>query len=218
MNNIMEVMADIQARLVAPKDQFNKFGKYRYRSAESILEALKPLLKEHGAFVTMDDGVQDIQDRVYVVSTAAIHWGGETLTAMAYAREEPTKKGMDAAQITGSASSYARKFALSGLFAIDDGGDPDQIDGAKPEAKRGMTKEEKDAVHFQRKVRQTFDLDTIEDLQAQYKEFLDEAKELGLLDWMKAEYKKVETAINAAAQMDGEAGNIARDVIESLED
>src|SRR5690606_38949082 len=109
--------------LVAPKGQMNSFGGYRYRSCEDILAAVKPLLGD-ATIVVVDDMVA-ILDRVYVKATATLSDGKESVSATAYAREEITKKGMDAAQITGSASSYARKYALNGLLAIDDTKDPD---------------------------------------------------------------------------------------------
>lgn len=116
----------IQTSLKAPKSQFNHYGNYSYRSAEDILEALKPLLKETGCTVTLEDEVEMIGSRYYVVATATLkNAKGECETTTAWAREEETKKGMDGCQITGSASSYARKYALNGLFAIDDNKDSD---------------------------------------------------------------------------------------------
>jgi hypothetical protein len=122
----MKEIIQIQSRLVAKKDKFNKFGGYSYRSAEGILESLKPLLKEQNCYLTISDRVEERGSRYYVVATATLYNAdGASVSATAEAREEETKKGMDAAQITGSASSYARKYALCGLFAIDDGVDPD---------------------------------------------------------------------------------------------
>lgn len=123
----LDRLADIQARLKAPKGQFNSFGGYKYRSAEDILEAVKPLLKEVGAVLTLSDEIVAVGDRIYVAATARFLStnGSPEISVKAYAREEATKKGMDGAQITGSASSYARKSALNGLFAIDDTKDPD---------------------------------------------------------------------------------------------
>lgn len=123
----LDRLADIQARLKAPKGQFNSFGGYKYRSAEDILEAVKPLLKEAGAVLTLSDEIVAVGDRIYVAATARFLStnGSPEISVKAYAREEATKKGMDGAQITGSASSYARKYALNGLFAIDDTKDVD---------------------------------------------------------------------------------------------
>ena len=123
--SITETLSAIQTELSAPKGQFNKFGGYAYRSCEDILEALKPLLKKHNACVTISDEIVMMGDRYYVRATAILTAGGDSITATAYAREAEDKKGMDAAQVTGSTSSYARKYALNGLFAIDDNKDPD---------------------------------------------------------------------------------------------
>lgn len=111
----------IQSGLKAPKGQYNKFGGYSYRSAEDILEAVKPLLSLHKCTLTISDEMVMIGLRIYVKATATIkNDKGESECTTAFAREEETKKGMDASQITGSASSYARKYALNGLLAIDD--------------------------------------------------------------------------------------------------
>lgn len=116
----------IQTKLNAPKNQVNKFGGYQFRSAEDILEALKPLLAESGCTVTISDEIVEIGGRIYVKATATItNPQGESVSTSAYAREEESKKGMDAAQLTGATSSYARKYALNGLFAIDDNKDFD---------------------------------------------------------------------------------------------
>lgn len=122
----MEALLKIQQELKAPKWQFNKFGGYKYRSCEDIIEAVKPLLAKYKCVLRMDDEIVQIGDRYYVKATATLHiWPNESFSAHAFAREEDSKKWMDGAQITGSASSYARKYALNGLFAIDDGVDPD---------------------------------------------------------------------------------------------
>lgn len=124
----MKQLATIQAALHAPKDKQNKFGGYAYRSAEGILEAVKPLLEKNGCTLTLSDAIQQHGDRFYVAATATItNADGQSVSTTALAREEAVKKGMDAAQITGSASSYARKYALNGLFAIDDTKDPDAL-------------------------------------------------------------------------------------------
>ncbi len=125
MIKINKALATIQYELKAPKKQYNSFGKYNYRNAEDILEAVKPLLSKHNATLRLVDEIVSVADRVYVKATAIIQVEDETLSTTAFAREEDTKKGMDASQITGSASSYARKYALNGLFAIDDTKDAD---------------------------------------------------------------------------------------------
>lgn len=121
----MGVLVKIQSELKAPKGQYNSFGKYSYRSCEDILEALKPLLFKHEAELYLSDEVVQVGDRVYVKATATFTSKDEMRSISAYAREPKEKKGMDEAQITGTASSYARKYALNGLFLIDDSKDAD---------------------------------------------------------------------------------------------
>lgn len=148
----MKELIEIQNRLNAPKSRRNDFGKYNYRSAEDILKAAKPILKELGCVLLLSDEVKEVGNaytfntqendsrsgkssasayngtRVYVVATATIiNSEGDKLSVQGMAREEVAKKGMDAAQVTGAASSYARKYALNGLFAIDDGTDADSL-------------------------------------------------------------------------------------------
>lgn len=121
----MDALQKIQQELKAPKGQFNKFGGYHYRSAEDILEAVKPLLEKHKAQLTLSDEIVEVGGRVYVRARAEFTDGKEAVAVTAYAREPQDKKGMDASQITGTASSYARKYALNGLFLIDDTKDAD---------------------------------------------------------------------------------------------
>lgn len=120
---------EIQKELKAPKGNYNAFGKYKYRSCEDILEAAKPLLGE--STLVLNDDVVQIGDRYYIKATACFYDGEKTTTTTAYAREADLKKGMDEAQITGSTSSYARKYALNGLFLIDDTKDADTQDNTK---------------------------------------------------------------------------------------
>jgi len=122
-----EKLLQIQSKLKVPKGQYNEFGKYKYRSCEDILEALKPLLAEVKAAVILNDEIVQVGERIYVKATASFIdiEDKQTITTTAYAREEETKKGMDGSQITGASSSYARKYALNGLFAIDDNKDSD---------------------------------------------------------------------------------------------
>ena len=125
----MNILSDIQSKLKAPKGQMNKFGNYKYRSCEDIVEAVKPLLAEHDLALVISDEIISVSDRIYVKATASLTDGEKVLyTASASAREALTKKGMDDAQVTGAASSYARKYALNGLFAIDDTKDADTMD------------------------------------------------------------------------------------------
>jgi hypothetical protein len=118
-------LVKIQAELKAPKGQTNNFGKYKYRSAEDIIEAVKPILNKYGTALVISDEVVQVGDRIYIKATASLMHLEEVISVHGWAREEEFKKGMDAAQITGSASSYARKYALNGLFAIDDTKDAD---------------------------------------------------------------------------------------------
>ena len=120
-----EKLVAIQADLKAPKDKVNKFSNFKYRSCEGILEAVKPLLAQHALYLNISDEIVQIGDRYYVKAKATIMDGTNAQTAIAWAREEDSKKGMDAAQLTGATSSYARKYALNALFGIDDAKDPD---------------------------------------------------------------------------------------------
>ncbi len=129
----------IQSKLKAPKNQYNDFNKFYYRSAEDILEALKPLLKEVGCTLTISDEIVVVAERVYVKAIATLSDGKDNISTTAFAREEESKKGMDAAQITGAASSYARKYALNGLFCIDDTKDPDSTNKGEQETKPTAT-------------------------------------------------------------------------------
>ena len=129
-------LVKIQAELKAPKNQTNNFGKYKYRSAEDIIEAVKPILFKNNCALLISDEIVQVADRIYVRATAMlIDENNEELPIQVYgwAREEEVKKGMDAAQITGSASSYARKYALNGLFAIDDTKDSDATNNHQDE-------------------------------------------------------------------------------------
>ena len=127
MKEINIKLMNIQQELKAPKGQYNDFGKYAYRSCEDILEAVKPLLKKEKVVLTISDELQYIGNRYYIKATATLIdiESDATISNSAYAREEETKKGMDGSQITGSSSSYARKYALNGLFGIDDNKDSD---------------------------------------------------------------------------------------------
>lgn len=125
--SIHEKLASIQQALKVPKGQYNDFGKYKYRSCEDILEALKPELSKRKCTVVLTDTIQQIGERFYVMATASITdtETGEMVCNNAFAREDAEKKGMDGSQITGTASSYARKYALNGMFLIDDTKDAD---------------------------------------------------------------------------------------------
>ena len=141
----MEALLKIQQELKAPKWQFNKFGGYKYRSCEDIIEAVKPLLGKYGCVLNMNDEIVCIEGRFYVKATATLFAKEGAVSTTAFAREEESKKWMDWAQVTGSASSYARKYALNGLFAIDDGVDPDSTNKweEKVEAKEEKKSDDK---------------------------------------------------------------------------
>ena len=143
----MTELMTIQTKLKAPKGKFNSFGKYRYRSCEDILEAVKALLAETKTTLTLNDEIVQLGDRYYIRRTATLmNSKGDIMQTTAYAREAETKAGMDASQITGTASSYRRKYALNGLFAIDDNADPDtdeyQIETKRKAAAKAPPKSE----------------------------------------------------------------------------
>lgn len=125
MSDLAKKLGEVQFKLKAPKGQVNSFGHYNYRSCEDILEAVKPLLHEAGLTLTLSDDVVAVGNRVYVKATATVTDGSESISNTAFAREAESKKGMDDSQVTGTASSYARKYSLNGLFCIDDTRDAD---------------------------------------------------------------------------------------------
>ena len=142
----------IQSELKAPKNQFNSFGKYKYRSQEDILEALKPLLKKYDVSLTIEDEIKQISDLIYVEATVLIESGSDSKSIKAQAGIDPKRKGMDIAQCFGASSSYARKYALNGMFFIDDTKDPDatndhgsnlepQVEKSKRKQKQELTVE-----------------------------------------------------------------------------
>ena len=129
-------LQEIQAALKSPKNQYNSFAKYNYRNQEDILESVKPLLAEYGYSLVIGDEIIDVCNRVYVKATATIYDGDKiVMSNTACAREPESKKGMDDSQLTGATSSYARKYALNGLFAIDDTKDADSMDNTKTQKK-----------------------------------------------------------------------------------
>ena len=140
--SIYSKLLDIQNELKAPKSQFNKFGGYNYRNCEDILEAVKPICKKHNAVVYLSDKLVHIGERYYIEATATLVdiETSETATVTAYAREEENKKGMDGSQITGASSSYARKYALNGMFDIDDTKDSDTTNQGNAQSKGEQAK------------------------------------------------------------------------------
>ena len=147
----MKELITIQSELKAPKTQYNKFGGYKYRKAEDILEAVKPLLAKQKCTLIITDDIVMVGSRIYVKATATIkNEKGEYETSTGWAREEETKKGMDGSQITGASSSYARKYALNGLLAIDDNADSDTTnDGQHQAAQQQSSQQAQDAQHSQ---------------------------------------------------------------------
>jgi len=154
VSEIIKKLAEVQAVLNAPKGQFNNFGKYSYRNCEDILQAVKPLLGT--AVILLSDDIKVHADRVYVEATAKFCYEGETIEVKALAREAQNKKGMDDAQITGAASSYARKYALNGLLLIDDNKDADSQDNSnKPNVLTDVDKQWIGAVKADKAVLET---------------------------------------------------------------
>lgn len=148
--NIQEKLLYIQAKVKAPKNLYNSFGKYSYRNAEGILEAVKPFLDEMKCTLTISDEIVAVGDRIYVKANATL-WDTEKIDVIAvsaYAREADQKKGMDDSQVTGTASSYARKYALNGLFLLDDTKDPDTDEYAKQTGKAKEPKKEEPLVQY----------------------------------------------------------------------
>lgn len=141
---VQEKLLHIQQNLKAPKNQYNSFGDYHYRNCEDILEALKPLLAEVKAVILIRDDVVLIGDRFYIKATATLQdaESQDNISNTAYARETEQKPKMDAAQITGSCSSYARKYALNGLFCIDDAKDPDTQKPPEPQEPKGNNRQQ----------------------------------------------------------------------------
>ncbi len=139
IKTFVERVLNAQNELKAPKNQYNSFGKYKYRSCEDILEAAKPVCLKHGIMLNLSDEVINVGERYYVKATATLYdtQSDAAISSTAYAREALDKKGMDDSQITGTASSYARKYALNGLFNIDDTKDADTDENANERAERG---------------------------------------------------------------------------------
>lgn len=141
MMSIYEKLSKIQTELVVAKNKRNDFGGFNYRSCEDILQAVKPFLTQHNLILTLSDEVVLVGDKHYIQATATLTDGAETINTKAFAREPATPKSkMDESQTTGSASSYARKYALNGLFALDDGADSDKLNDGKKTNEKLITK------------------------------------------------------------------------------
>lgn len=156
--NIYEKLSAIQCELKAPKSQFNKFGGYNYRSCEDILEAVKPLCAKYKTTLVLEDEIVSIGTRYYVKATATLYDCEDTgdnsdiLFSTAYAREEESKKGMDGSQVTGASSSYARKYALNGLFSIDDAKDSDATNAGESDAQKPVAAAQRPAAQKKERV------------------------------------------------------------------
>ncbi len=166
-------LAEVQAALKAPKSQYNSFGKYAYRSCEDILEAAKPLTVKAGAALTVSDEIVPIGNRIYVKATAKFSDPTGEVTNTAWAREPDAKKGMDESQITGMASSYARKYALNGLFCIDDTKDADTMDNraAAPAGARKPATKANTAPSLSEAVKKAKEAKSADELDEIWKEF-----------------------------------------------
>lgn len=153
---IYEKLNKVQAELVAPKNQYNSFGKYKYRSCEDIIEGVKPLLEKYGLVLVIGDDIVKIEERYYVKATVKVvdTESKDEIETHAFAREEEVKKGMDSSQVTGATSSYARKYALNGLFAIDDTKDAD-TDEHKKQTDKPQTQPQQPNKPTQQKPHQT---------------------------------------------------------------
>jgi len=147
--NIYQKLMQIQSKLKSPKNQYNSFGKYKYRNCEDILESLKPLLLEHNCILIVNDKIEKVDNRFYVSAEVKLICCDteKEISCQAYAREEENKKGMDGSQVTGASSSYARKYALNGMFLIDDNKDSDYTQTIK-EPKKEEPKEPKKETIF----------------------------------------------------------------------
>lgn len=215
--NSVKELKEIQQELKAPKGQYNSFSKFNYRSCEDILNALKPLLKKHNVCLVITDSIENIGDRNYVKATVTfsvvIDGKVEKVVVTASAREALTKKGMDEAQITGAASSYARKYALNGLFLIDDTKDADSMDNRenspqKPptSSKKGI--EDKDDIpetesmnersaHITEMFESSKDLKELEKHAASFREEINTKMSKGFRDWLKENYDSVKSKLEA---------------------
>ena len=153
----------IQQELKAPKNQYNSFGKYKYRSCEDIIEAAKPVLAKFKAYLLLTDDIVQLGSRFYVKATATVKGEGWSESATAFAREAESRKGMDESQITGSASSYARKYALSGLFGLDDTKDADTMDNREQEKSKKVSLDENSMLSDKKFIRMAQTMEELDD-------------------------------------------------------
>lgn len=201
---LQQKLIEIQAELKAPKSQYNKFGGYNYRNCEDILEAVKPLCAKHEIVPLLSDEIVMIGDRFYIKATAKVTDGKDEIATTAFARESKDKKGMDESQITGSASSYARKYALNGLFCIDDTKDADFMDNSQsgkqqqPKTQQQPPKETHvkgyDEFVALQKTKKVPPAEITKYIAAEFKKprlaMLDEFEMVAALDWIKKQCEK----------------------------
>ena len=169
-------LVKVQQGLKAPKGQYNSFAKYHYRSCEDILQAVKPLLEEHSLYIYITDEIEHSNGKTYIKATASITNGENTISTSALAREPETKKGMDDSQITGAASSYARKYALNGLFGIDDTEDADGKDNRKNGDGRENKSPKGNSFNIEDVYKEIQSAKDVEQVKGIYRKHIDEAK------------------------------------------
>lgn len=192
----MKELIEIQTKLKAPKSKYNSFGKYNYRSLEDILEAVKPMLKELNCTLIISDSLVMMGDWHYVKAVAVLkNSEGETVTGEGFAREDPSRSGMSAGQITGSNSSYARKYALNGLFLIDDTKDPD-TDEYKVESDAKAKKEKKESdkrrKELEKKFPDVFSANSLDELKTVFADHPDlQGKDHDFMEAMSTRKKEV---------------------------
>lgn len=199
-----DILVNIQHELKAPKNQRNSFGGYNYRSSEDILEAVKPILFKYGVAIIIEDEIVAVGNRIYVKATAKLKNGQDIIgQAIAYAREPETKKGMDEAQITGATSSYARKYALNGLFAIDDTKDADTMDNRNLPEKKPVQQIEKPN-YFEEYKKNILDANSLEKVDALANDARKCCKEQA---WTKEQIAELGNVINnKKKELSGEIG------------
>lgn len=204
--SIYEKLLNIQSELKAPKSQINKFGGYNYRNCEDILEAVKPICKKHNAVVYLSDKLVLIGERYYIEATATLVdvETSETAIVTAYAREEESKKGMDGSQITGASSSYARKYALNGLFDIDDTKDSDTTNQGNAHPKGEQPTDWKEKIKIYSEALASNSDMTADDYIAKAKEKRKTAKEQAelLLNWCKQQKEQKQKEQNGTYRQD----------------
>lgn len=183
--DIHDVLHHVQMNLHAPKNQYNSFGKYHYRSCEDILEGLKKVLP-FNAYVTLQDEIIMVGQRIYVKATATLTYRGHSISNTAFAREEECRKGMDASQLTGATSSYARKYALNGLFMIDDVKDADTDEAKNQESRPSKSP-----------AKPTSENDDMKELCAKIKQQLNDSNNLEILNYVWNGFEKKLSEIKA---------------------